>query len=73
VAAAKRLQDVLGEHQDAAVAEQAMRELAAGGAPRAQAAAELVVERQRARRQRARADFPDAWRQLRRRGRAAWS
>jgi CHAD domain-containing protein len=73
IAAARRLQDVLGEHQDAAVAEQAMRELAAGASPQAQAAAELVAQRQRARRQRARAAFPEAWRQLRRRGRAAWS
>jgi CHAD domain-containing protein len=73
VAAAKRLQDVLGEHQDAAVAEQAISELAAGGSAQAQAAAEQVVQRQRARRQRARAAFPEAWRQLRRRGRAAWS
>jgi CHAD domain-containing protein len=73
IAAAKRLQDVLGEHQDAAVAEQAMRELAAGASPQAQAAAELVAQRQRARRERARAAFPEAWRQLRRRGRAAWS
>jgi CHAD domain-containing protein len=73
IAAAKRMQDVLGEHQDAAVAEQAMRELAPGAAPQAQAAAELVAQRQRARRERARAAFPEAWRQLRRRGRAAWS
>jgi CHAD domain-containing protein len=73
VSSAKRLQDVLGEHQDAAVAEQAMHELADGASPQARAAAELVAQRQRARRERARAAFAEAWQQLRRRGRAAWS
>jgi CHAD domain-containing protein len=73
VSAAKRVQDVLGEHQDAHVAEQAMRDLAEIAQPRAAAAADLVIARQRARRAQRRAEFPDAWRTLEKRGSAAWS
>jgi CHAD domain-containing protein len=73
VSAAKRVQDVLGEHQDAHVAEQAMRDLAEIAQPRAAAAAVLVIARQRARRAQRRAEFPDAWRTLEKRGSAAWS
>jgi CHAD domain-containing protein len=73
ISAAKRVQDVLGDHQDAHVAEQAMRDLAEVAQPRAAAAAELVIARQRVRRAHRRAEFPEAWRALKRRGRAAWS
>jgi CHAD domain-containing protein len=69
--AAKRFQDVVGEHQDAVVAEARLRELL----PRldsAGAAFELgrLVERERARRARARAELPAAWAELERRGSA---
>jgi CHAD domain-containing protein len=73
IAAAKKVQDVLGEHQDAHVAEQAMRDLSEVAEPRAASAAELVIARQQVRRAKRRAEFPDAWRTLKRRGRAAWS
>ncbi len=73
IAAAKRVQDILGDHQDAHVAEQAMRDLSEVAEPRAAAAASLVIARQRMRRAQCRAEFPDAWRKLKRRGRAAWS
>jgi CHAD domain-containing protein len=61
------LQDVLGEHQDAIVAEARLRELLAKaqGSDAAFAAGRLV-ERERMRRARARAAFPKAWRKLER-------
>ncbi|MDX6494738.1 MAG: hypothetical protein QOE17_724 [Gaiellales bacterium] len=76
IAAAKRLQDVLGEHQDAAVAEQVVRELledATAPVPvEAAFAAGMLVERQRERRRDARAAVPDAWKRLQKRA-SAWS
>jgi CHAD domain-containing protein len=71
---AKAFQDVLGEHQDAVVAEQRLRGLLGetGGATTGFAIGRLV-ERQRERKRRARADFPAAWRELKRAGREAWS
>ena len=64
---AKRLQDVLGEHQDAAVAERRLRGLVR---PRDTAATSLVagrlVERQRERRRGARKAFPSVLRKLER-------
>jgi CHAD domain-containing protein len=73
VAAAKRFQDVVGEHQDAVVAEDALRSLAT---PQRTAlglvAVGRLVERQRQHRADARAEFPAAWRRLERRGRRAW-
>jgi CHAD domain-containing protein len=70
---AKNVQDVLGEHQDAVVAEQRLRALLGelGGSATGFAIGRLV-ERQRERRRDARAAFPKAWKQLERRGRAAW-
>jgi CHAD domain-containing protein len=66
---AKRLQDVLGEHQDAAVAERRLRGLVR---PRDTAATSLVagrlVERQRERRRAAREAFPSVLRKLERAG-----
>jgi CHAD domain-containing protein len=62
---AKLLQDVLGDHQDAAVAEQRIRALVKPRTSVAQAvAAGRVIERQHERRRVARAAFPAAWRAL---------
>jgi CHAD domain-containing protein len=59
---AKVLQDVLGDHQDAAVAEARIRALVKPRTARAGAiAAGRVIERQHERRRAARAAFPDAW------------
>jgi len=68
-AAAKRLQDVLGEHQDAAVAEARIAEWAesAGAAE----AARALLERERARRTQARAEWPRGWKALEKRALAA--
>jgi CHAD domain-containing protein len=67
---AKDLQDVLGEHQDAVVAEQRMRELLRGSRSTTAAfAAGRLAERQRARRAAARQGFGDAWDALARAGR----
>jgi CHAD domain-containing protein len=68
VAAAKRLQDVLGEHQDAAVAEERVAEWAEPDEAR-RAAADPLLEHERARRRSARAEWPKAWKRLKRRGR----
>ncbi len=63
----KLLQDVLGDHQDAAVAEARIRALIK---PRTSAATGIaagrVIERQHARRQAARAAYPKAWRTVER-------
>jgi CHAD domain-containing protein len=70
---AKAFQEVLGEHQDAVVAEARIRTALTqlGGEALAFAAGRLV-ERQDARRRAARAAFPDAWARLARRGKEAW-
>ena len=62
---AKRLQDVLGEHQDAVVAAQRLRELAADASPEQAFAAGRLVEREETRRAEARAAWPKAWKRLR--------
>ena len=62
---AKKLQDVLGEHQDAVVAAERLRELAAGAAPEQALVAGRLVEREEERRLEARAAWPKAWRKLR--------
>jgi CHAD domain-containing protein len=63
---AKELQDVLGEHQDAVVAEERLRSLAAD-APGAQAlAAGRLIEGERRRRVQARATWRKAWKRLER-------
>jgi CHAD domain-containing protein len=71
VRAAKRFQDVVGEHQDAIVAEERIRRYAENAD--AAFGAGRLVERQQARRAEARAAMPKAWKRLRRRGRQAWS
>jgi CHAD domain-containing protein len=68
-ARAKALQDVLGIHQDAVVGEETLRDLAAGvsRAPQALAIGRLV-ERERARKAKARAQWRDAWLRLKKAG-----
>jgi CHAD domain-containing protein len=64
---AATLQDVLGEHQDAIVAEGRLRELLAKSLGSGAAfAAGRLVERERERRAKARAALPKAWRKLER-------
>jgi CHAD domain-containing protein len=74
VARAKVVQDVLGEHQDACVAEARIRLLLGG--PQGQrwaVAAGRLIERQAVRREWARAAFTPAWTALEREGRSVWS
>ena len=66
VAAAKDVQDVLGEHQDAAVAEERLGAWADAG--HAGETATRLVELQEERKAKARAAWPDAWKTLRRAG-----
>ena len=68
---AKELQDVLGEHQDAVVAEARIRELLkqVRGSGRTAFAAGRLVERQIARRDAARDAWQPAWRKLEKAGR----
>ena len=71
---AKRFQDVIGEHQDAVVAEGEFRR--AAGLTRSQAAALAagrLIERQRAKKRRMRRAVPDAWAALDAAGKRAWS
>jgi CHAD domain-containing protein len=70
---AKVVQDVIGEHQDAVVAEERIRELALRGGSKTGLAAGRLVERQRQRKQAARRAYPAAWRDLDKAGRAAFS
>lgn len=67
---AKDLQDVLGEHQDAVVAEEQIREVLdrVRGGGRTAFAAGRLVERQRARRGAARGGWRRAWRRLEKAG-----
>jgi CHAD domain-containing protein len=69
---AKRFQDVVGEHQDAVVAEEHLRELAERGGLQAAFAAGRLAEQQRIRRRRARARLAEAWAEVDRAGRRAW-
>jgi len=62
---AKRLQDVLGEHQDAVVAAKRLRELAAESTPALALVAGRLVEREEDRRAEARKAWPQAWQKLR--------
>jgi CHAD domain-containing protein len=70
VSAAKKLQDVLGEHQDSAVAEKQIAEWAKGK-PAAAEAVELLLDRERERRERAREEWPAGWKKLEKRARKA--
>jgi CHAD domain-containing protein len=64
---AKKLQDVLGDHQDAVVAAGVVRDLRD---PDTAAAVDALVDRQDARRADARAAYPKAWKRFDRRGRS---
>jgi CHAD domain-containing protein len=69
----KKLQDILGEHQDAVVAEARFRTLARETTGRRTGfVAGLLVERQHVRRQAARGAFAEIWPEVVRRGRKAW-
>jgi CHAD domain-containing protein len=66
LADAKTLQTLLGDHQDAAVAEVRLRAATVVDAATAAAfVAGRIAERQRARRERVRAELPAAWKRLR--------
>jgi CHAD domain-containing protein len=74
IAAAKRFQDVAGEHQDAVVAEERIRALVRGQrSQRAALAAGLLVGRQRERRDQAIAALPGAWSRLEKAAAKAWA
>jgi len=62
---AKKLQDVLGEHQDAVVSAHRLRELAADAPPEQAVAAGRLIEREKERRTEARHAWPKAWKKLR--------
>ena len=68
-----KLQDVLGEHQDAVVALDRLRQLAeAAGSTGAAFTAGRIAERETKRKLQARRNLPSAWKRVRRRGKAAW-
>jgi CHAD domain-containing protein len=74
VESAKAFQDVLGAHQDAIVAEARLRGLLADSPGSGAAfAAGRLVERERWRRAEARAELPEAWRELERAAKDAWT
>jgi CHAD domain-containing protein len=62
---AKGLQDVLGEHQDAVVSVERLRQLAATATPEQALAAGRLIAREEERRAHARAAWPKAWKKLR--------
>lgn len=67
VKASKRLQDILGSHQDAVVAAERIRALldgAAGVEPRVAYVAGRIVEREHIRRSLLREQWPDVWRRV---------
>ena len=64
---------MIGEHQDAFVAEARIRELAVSGGASAALAAGRLIERQGTRKQAAREALPAAWRAFVKAGRAAYS
>jgi CHAD domain-containing protein len=71
---AKRLQDVAGDLQDAAFAEQRLRTLLEEvDEPEAAFAAGRLVERARVRRANARDAFPEAWAKVEKSGLRAWA
>lgn len=61
-ARAKRFQDILGEHQDAVIAQARLRSLASAATPLEAFAAGRLVEREQQRKTRARARWRKAWR-----------
>jgi CHAD domain-containing protein len=74
ISAAKRFQDVAGEHQDAVVAEERIRKLLHGKrSQRTALAAGILIAGERERRARASAELPDAWHSLDKAAAKAWS
>jgi CHAD domain-containing protein len=74
VGKAKKIQDILGEHQDAVVAESRIRSCLRG--VRSRLATDLrdrLIKHQRARRRQARSAFWKKWPKLKRRGQKAWT
>ena len=71
IARAKELQDVLGEHQDAVVAEERIRAWAESAQPEGRVAAGRLVQLERERRAVSRAAWPEAWARLDRAARKA--
>jgi len=69
---AKKLQDILGDHQDAVVAEAYLRKVT-DRTRAAHALEQLLVKQQRKRRTKALAAFREKWPRLKRRGRKAFS
>ena len=73
ISAAKKFQDVAGEHQDAVVAEDRIRALLRGiRSQRTALAAGILVARERERRARAAAALPQAWDRVARSAAKAW-
>lgn len=70
ISAAKKLQDVLGEHQDAVVAEDWLTRFG-DASPESEELVALLVDREQKRRRKARRGWPDAWERLLRRARQA--
>lgn len=72
--AAQRVQTVLGEHQDAAVAAQTWLDIASHHRddPELVVTAGRLAERERAAVRAARSAFPEAWRDIKRRGALRW-
>jgi CHAD domain-containing protein len=74
ISAAKRFQDVAGEHQDAVVAEDRIRKLIRGKkSQRSALAAGILIARERERRARTAAELPDAWDRLDKAAAKAWA
>jgi CHAD domain-containing protein len=69
---AKEFQDVVGEHQDAVVAEQRLRGLAER-VPEAALPLGVLIERERERRGRMRGDLPKSWKRLERAAAKTWT
>jgi CHAD domain-containing protein len=70
---AKVLQDVIGEHQDACVAEDRLRALALRGGGKTGLAAGRLIERQRQRKSAARRAFAAAWSRVEKAGKKAFA
>ena len=73
MARARAFQDVTGEHQDAAVAVEKLKELSADAEGPEAFAAGRLAERERERQAAARARLPKAWKDLERAGLRTWS
>jgi CHAD domain-containing protein len=72
IAAATKLQDTLGEHQDAVVAIRRLRTLALLEDCETAFLAGRLAEREEGRKREARDAFPAVWKRVEKRGRAAW-